>query len=55
MVRQVCVLLQAFVRKYVAAMRVMLVEIQSFCLSFPKVKEATLLYGLVKSVEGSAR
>jgi len=28
-------------------------EIQAFCLTFPRVKEANLLFRLIKSIEGN--
>mmetsp|Transcript_19934 Transcript_19934/g.28556 ORF Transcript_19934/g.28556 Transcript_19934/m.28556 type:complete len:460 (+) Transcript_19934:1700-3079(+) len=52
-VRLVCVLLQSLLRKSVVDIKGLFAEIQAFCLTFPRVKEANLLFRLIKSIEGS--
>jgi hypothetical protein len=51
-VRLVCVLIQALLRKGVVDLRALFAEVQAFCLTFPRVKEANLLFRLIKSIEG---
>jgi hypothetical protein len=51
MVRLVCLLVQSILSKDGSALQPLLVELQTFCLAFPRVKEATSLYRAIKSLE----
>jgi hypothetical protein len=52
-VRLVCVLVQSLVRRNNPHIKDMFAELQTFCLNFSKIKEAVLLYKLMKSLEGN--
>ncbi|KAL5963063.1 CCR4-NOT transcription complex subunit 11 [Taenia solium] len=55
LVRLVCLVIQAWVRNKILDItgNNILVEIQSFCLEFNKVREANTLYRLIKSIEAA--
>lgn len=50
--RLVCVLLQSLLSKNASSIAGVLVEIQTFCLTYPHVKEASLLYRAIKQKDG---
>ena len=43
-VRLVCVLIQSLLRKRVSDVKDLFAEVQTFCLTFPRVKEAISLF-----------
>ena len=51
--RLICTFIQAIIRKNPSALNPVVVEIQSFCLSYPNLKEATAVYSSVKALENN--
>lgn len=52
--RLVCLLLQGLLARYPTALQPLLVEVQTFCLTFSGVKEAAALYRTITASEGAA-